>query len=58
MKYDFIKNQRAAYPINILCKVMNVSRSAYYAWDRRPAQLITETEWQKILDMQRLISSD
>ena len=23
---------------------MNVSRSAYYAWDRRPAQLITETE--------------
>lgn len=32
MKYQFIKKARKAYPIILLCIVLQVSRSGYYAW--------------------------
>ncbi len=30
MRYDFIRRQRKAYPVTLLCKVMEVSRSGFY----------------------------
>jgi len=33
--YRFIHAERADYPITILCRVLAVARSAYYAWARR-----------------------
>ena len=33
--YRFIHAERADYPIAILCRVLRVARSAYYAWMRR-----------------------
>jgi len=33
--YRFIHAERAHYPITILCRVLAVARSAYYAWARR-----------------------
>lgn len=32
MRYDFIKAEKADYPIKVLCRVMEVGRSAFYAW--------------------------
>jgi len=32
--YRFIRAERATYPITILCRVLYVARSAYYAWAR------------------------
>ena len=32
MIYDFIRQQQKAYPITVLCAVMDVSRSAYYQY--------------------------
>lgn len=32
MRYRFISVEKANYPITILCKVMRVARSGYYAW--------------------------
>ena len=29
------------YPVSVLCLVMQVSTSAYYAWLKRPGTLIT-----------------
>ena len=29
------------YPVTVLCRVMQVSTSAYYAWKKRPGQLIS-----------------
>jgi len=34
-RYRFIHAERATYPITILCRVLHVARSAYYAWARR-----------------------
>ena len=29
------------FPVTVLCRVMQVSTSAYYAWKKRPGQLIS-----------------
>ena len=31
-RYRFIHAERATYPVTILCRVLGVARSAYYAW--------------------------
>ncbi len=36
MRYGFIREQQKAYPITVLCAVMQVSASAYYAWAKQP----------------------
>jgi len=35
MRYWFILAEKANYPVTILCKVMRVARSGFYAWTRR-----------------------
>ena len=35
MKFAFIEAEKATYPISILCQVLEVTRSGYYAWLRR-----------------------
>jgi len=35
-RFAFIHAQRTDYPIRVLCDVLDVSRSGYYAWRRRP----------------------
>ena len=40
MKYAFIRSNAARYPVNHLCRLLCVKRSAYYAWRGRPAKVI------------------
>ncbi len=37
MKFSFIAAEKAIYPVGVLCDVLGVSRSGYYAWSGRPA---------------------
>lgn len=38
-RYEFIRAQKALYPVLVLCQVLGVVRSAYYAWQkRRPSE--------------------
>ena len=34
-RYRFVQAEKAAYPVTVLCRVLHVARSAYYAWARR-----------------------
>ena len=36
MSYAFIREHVVAFPIQVLCEVLGVSRSGYYAWASRP----------------------
>ena len=35
MRFAFIDVEKASYPLRILCRVLRVSKSGYYAWRRR-----------------------
>lgn len=36
MRYRFIQAEKAVYPVGMLCRVLDVARSGFYAWCHRP----------------------
>jgi putative transposase len=47
VRYAWIETQRDCYPLKLLCRVLQVSRSGYYAWRRREPSAGTQQR-QKI----------
>ena len=39
MKFEFVAKHRGAWPVNLLCEALGVSRSGFYAWLVRPPSL-------------------
>ena len=45
MRFAFIDSEKAAYPLRLLCRVLQVSKSGYYAWlQRDPSDRALEDE--------------
>ena len=36
MRFAFVRDHRAEFPVEVLCDVLKVSRGGFYAWTRRP----------------------
>ena len=47
MRYQFIERYRDAYPVRMMCRVLEVSHGGYYAWRRRPKS--TLRRWREQL---------
>jgi transposase InsO family protein len=48
VKYAWIKQHEAEFPVKSMCRFMSVSRSAYYAWRGRPLSAIEKDDAELI----------
>jgi putative transposase len=46
VKYAWIQEQHAEFPVSSLCRILEVSRSGYYEWLARPPSAHTDTDQQ------------
>lgn len=56
MKFRFIQDEQATYAVTLLCRVMQVSTSAYYEWRGRGAEVIDSQTWQLCHRMKTLFA--
>src|SRR5574340_346755 len=54
MIYRFIEKHQRTYPIKLLCQVLEVSRSGYYAWHMRQRQPQSNAEQDLIRDIRAI----
>ena len=54
--YEFIRTEKANFPVAAMCKVMGVSRSAFYAWlERKPSE--RERQHEALLEQVQAVYS-
>ncbi|MGZ5011706.1 MAG: IS3 family transposase [Methylobacter sp.] len=58
IKYGFIRAQQKTYPVTVLCRVMAVSTSAYYAWLKSPQDSHNYQQDRKLVEKTRQIFID
>jgi putative transposase len=51
MRFRFIEDRRADYPVTIMCEVLAVSPAGYYAWRSRPESRRSATNRELVDDI-------
>jgi putative transposase len=54
MRFRFIEDRRADYPVRILCDVLEVSPAGYYAWRARPESRRSTANRRLVNDIKRV----
>ncbi len=54
MRFRFIEDRRADYPVRILCEVLGVSPTGYYAWRSRPESQRSAANRELVDDIKRV----
>lgn len=57
MKYQFIAEQRTQHKVARLCRVLGVSRSAYYAWQKQPTSPRTQANGELAKQVQTVFDA-
>lgn len=51
MRFVFIHAEKALYPVRVLCSVLGVSRSGYYAWIARSRAVRAQADEQLVVEI-------
>lgn len=54
MKYAYLHQQRTLFPVSVMCRVLNVSRSGYYDWCTRPESLRSKEDRRLLQQLHRI----
>lgn len=54
MRFRFIEDRRADYPVRLMCDVLEVSPAGYYAWRSRPQSRRTAANRELLDDIQQV----
>ena len=54
MRFTFIEQHAATYPVRVMCRVLGVSASGYYGWRGRPASVRTMANITLLGDVRRI----
>lgn len=57
MRFAWIEERREEYPLTVLCHVLNVSRSGYYAWIKRQPS-VTENRRNELVAQIRTVHTE
>ena len=53
MRYDFVEAHRGRWPVRLMCRVLEVSASGYYAWRKRPESARARANRVLLADLRR-----
>jgi putative transposase len=53
VRFAFIRDHKAEFPVEVLCEVLKASRSGYYAWSRRPPSPAALRRGQLVAEIHR-----
>ncbi len=51
MRYAFIRDHREAFPVGLMCRMLEVGTSGFYAWLRRPESLRSRKNRQLLVEI-------
>jgi len=51
VKFGFVAKHRGAWPVDVLCEALGVSRSGFYAWRTRPESRRARTDARLLVDV-------
>lgn len=54
MKFTFIEQHASTWPVNVMCRMLGVSRSGYYGWRDRPPSARTTANLALLNDVRRI----
>ncbi len=54
MRFAFIEQHAATYPVRLMCRVLAISPSGYYAWRARPESPRAASSRQFVGEIRRI----
>ena len=57
MKFAFVKEHRKRWPVRLICRVLKVARSGFYAWLKRKPSA-RQVRQQKLIDKIKIVHQE